>query len=183
MEDISLHILDIAENSIEAGATMIKIEINISKNDDRLILSISDNGRGMDEETINMVKDPFFSTKTVRTKRFGLGIPLLAQSAEQCNGKFSIKSELGRGTIITAEFQLSHIDMKPLGDIGSTMMILIGGHPDRDFSLSYSENGFSYKIETTEIKRELGEVPINQPDVLKLIKEDINIAIKNRSLK
>jgi len=178
MEDLSLHILDIAENSIDAGAAKVEIEIIINKNADRLILNIRDNGRGMDEDTIKMARDPFFSTKTERKKKFGLGIPLLAQSAEECNGRFTINSELGKGTAIKAEFRLSHIDMKPIGDIGSTMTVLIGGHPDRDFSLSYEENGFSYKLETRELKNELGDVPINLPDVLKLIREDINSAIK-----
>jgi anti-sigma regulatory factor (Ser/Thr protein kinase) len=181
MEDISLHILDIAENSIDAGAGRVEIKIIINESDDRLILKISDNGKGMDEETIRMVKDPFFTTKTVRRKRFGLGIPLLAQAAEECNGKFSIESEVGKGTVITAEFQHSHIDIKPLGDIGSTMTVLIGGHPEIYFLLSYEKDGFSYKLDTEELKKELNDVPINLPDVLKLIREDINSALKGET--
>lgn len=178
MEDLSLHILDIAENSIDAGATKVEIEIIINKDEDRLILIIRDNGKGMDEDTIKMVKDPFFSTKNMRKKRFGLGIPLLAQSAEECNGRFSINSEYGKGTVIIAEFKISHIDMKPLGDIGSTMMVLIGGHPEIDFSISYKDNSFSYKLDTEDLKKELDGVPINLSDVLTLIREDINSAIK-----
>ncbi|MCL4536241.1 MAG: ATP-binding protein [Nitrospirae bacterium] len=178
MEDLSLHMLDIAENSIDAGATRVEIEITISKSADRLVLKIRDNGKGMDEETIRKVKDPFFTTKTVRAKKFGLGIPLLAQAAEECNGRFLIDSEIGKGTVIAAEFQRSHIDMKPLGDIGSTMAVLISGHPEIDFLLSYERNGFSYRLDTDELKEELNDVPINLPDVLRLIKDDINSALK-----
>jgi anti-sigma regulatory factor (Ser/Thr protein kinase) len=181
MEDLSLHILDIAENSIDAGAKKVEIEIIARAADDRLILRIRDDGRGMDEDMIRMVKDPFFTTKTVRQKKFGLGIPLLAQAAEECNGKFSIESEVGKGTVITAEFQHSHVDIKPLGDIGSTMTVLIGGHPEIDFLFSYEKDGFSYKLDTEELKKELNDVPINLPDVLKLIREDINSALKGET--
>ncbi len=176
MEDLSLHILDIAENSIDAGASRVEIKVTVIITDDRLVLEISDNGRGMEEGAIRRVKDPFFTTKTVR--RFGLGIPLLAQAAEECNGAFLIESHPGRGTVITAAFQNSHIDRKPLGDIGATMAVLIGGHPDIDFLLSCERDGFSYKLDTSELKKELQGVPVNLPDVLKLIKEDINSALK-----
>lgn len=178
MEDLSLHILDIAENSIDAGAGRVEIRIIINTDNDKLMIKISDDGKGMDEETIRKVKDPFFTTKTVRQKKFGLGIPLLAQAAEECNGRFSIESKVGEGTVITAEFQQSHIDMKPLGDIGSTMAVLIGGHPEIDFLLSYERDDFSYRLDTIELKNELNDVPINLPDVLKLIKDDINSALK-----
>ncbi|MCL4457160.1 MAG: ATP-binding protein [Nitrospirae bacterium] len=178
MEDLSLHMLDIAENSIDADATKVEIKVVVNEADDRFTLIITDNGKGIDAETLKMVKDPFFSTKTVRKKKFGLGIPLLAQAAEECNGAFRIESHQDRGTVITAVFQNSHIDRKPLGDIGATMAVLIGGHPDMDFLLSYERNGLSYKLNTVELKKELQDVPINLPDVLKLIKEDINSALK-----
>lgn len=180
MEDLSLHMLDIAENSIDADATKVEIKIVINEADDRLTLTISDNGKGMDAETIKMVKDPFFSTKTVRKKKFGLGIPLLAQAAEECDGTFLIESHPDRGTVITAAFQNSHIDRKPLGDIGATMAVLIGGHPDIDFLLFCARDGFSYKLDTSELKKELQGAPVNLPDVLKLIKEDINSALKGK---
>jgi anti-sigma regulatory factor (Ser/Thr protein kinase) len=175
MEDLSLHILDIAENSIDAGASRIEIELRIKKSEDKLILSIKDNGKGMDDERIKLLKDPFFTTKKVR--RFGLGIPLLAQSAEECNGRFIVESKPGEGTVITAEFQYSHIDRKPIGDIGSTISVLISGHPEKDFIFLYKRNGFTYCFDTEEFKKELNDVPINLPAILKLIKEDINSAI------
>jgi len=178
MEDLSLHILDIAENSIDADAVKVEIKIVVNEADDRFTLTISDNGKGMDAETLKMVRDPFFSTKTARKKKFGLGIPLLAQAAEECNGAFLMESDAGKGTVITAVFQNSHIDRKPLGDIGATMAVLIGGHPDIDFLLSCEIDGLSYKLDTVELKKELQGVPINLPDVLKLIKEDINDALE-----
>jgi anti-sigma regulatory factor (Ser/Thr protein kinase) len=176
MEDLSLHILDIVENSIEAEADKIEIEIVINMSENKLILRIKDNGKGMGDETIRTIRDPFFTTKKVR--RFGLGIPLLAQSAEECGGNLDIKSKCGEGTTITAEFQYSHVDRKPIGDIGATMAVLIAGHPEKHFTFSYKRNSFSYVFDSEEIKKELGGIPINLPSVLKLIKEDINSAIK-----
>jgi hypothetical protein len=130
----------------------------------------------MDEDAIKMVRDPFFTTKTVR--RFGLGIPLLAQAAEECSGRLLIESRPAEGTIITAKFQHSHIDRRPLGDMGATMAVLVGGHPETDFLFIYERDGFSYRLDTSELKKELNDVPINLPDVLKLIKDDINEALK-----
>ncbi len=176
MEDLSLHILDIAENSIDAGAGRIEITIVNSAGEDRFMLRVKDNGRGMDQETISRLRDPFFTTKTVR--RFGLGIPLLAQFAEECDGGLSIESKQGEGTTITAEFRQGHIDRKPLGDVGSTMMVLVGGHPELDFLLDYSADGVSYTFDTAKLKGDLQDVPINLPDVLKLIREDINEALR-----
>jgi anti-sigma regulatory factor (Ser/Thr protein kinase) len=175
MEDLSLHILDIAENSIDAGANRIEIELKVKRSEDKLILKIKDNGKGMDDEIIKLLKDPFFTTKKVR--RFGLGIPLLAQSAEECNGQFIVESKPNKGTTITAEFQYSHIDRKPIGDVGSTISVLISSHPEKDFIFLYERNGFIYRFDTEEFKKKLEEVPINLPAVLKLIKEDINSAI------
>jgi anti-sigma regulatory factor (Ser/Thr protein kinase) len=176
MEDLSLHILDIVENSVDAGATKIDIIIKESHAEDLLTLSIRDNGKGMDAETLERVIDPFFTTKT--TRRFGLGIPLLKQSAEECRGSFGIESSPGVGTFITATMQLSHIDRKPLGDTGTTVMVLIAGHPDIDFSLTYLKNSFRYEFDSKALKDMLSEVPINLPHVLSLIRDEINGAIQ-----
>ncbi len=175
MEDLSLHILDIAENSIDAGATEIDIIIKESSAEDLLTFSLLDNGRGMDAETLEKVSDPFFTTKKVR--RFGLGIPLLKQAAEECNGVFSLESSPGRGTLIAVVFQRSHIDRKPMGNIGATMVVLVSGHPDIDFTLTYVRDDFSYQFDSSAVKKALDGVPINLPDVLKLIKGDINEAV------
>ena len=172
MEDLSLHLLDIAENSIDAGADRIEMRIEEDSVKDLLLLEVRDNGRGMDEETMVKVTDPFYTTKTVR--RVGLGLPFLSQAAKECDGKFSITSERGRGTTISASFTRSHIDRKPLGDIAATMVVLVTGHPDIDFVLEYKRDGFCYRFDTAEIKHELGEIPISTPVVLEIIKKDIN---------
>lgn len=176
MEDLSLHILDIAENSLAAGASKVEISIREDSSEDVLILEVKDNGKGMDEELLRIVYDPFFTTKTVR--RVGLGIPLLKQSAEECGGGLTIRSEEGKGTTINARFRLSHIDMKPLGDIGATIMVLIAGNPDVNFVLEYNKEGRMFRFDTEEIKAELEGVPINLPSVLGKIKEMVNYGIK-----
>jgi anti-sigma regulatory factor (Ser/Thr protein kinase) len=172
MEDLSLHILDIVENSITAGASRVKIRIIEDIKGNLLIIEISDNGRGMDEDTIKMAYDPFFTTKT--TRRVGLGVPLLAQAARESNGNISITSEKEKGTTIIANFQYNHIDRKPLGDIGKTLIVLIAAHPEIDFVFEHRRNDHIYQIDTTEIKRDLEDVPINNPEVIKLIKDDID---------
>lgn len=175
MEDLSLHILDIAENSLAAGAN--RIEINIRESDDLLVLEVRDNGGGMDEEILKMVSDPFFTTKTVR--KVGLGIPLLKQAAEECGGELTIHSEKGKGTIITAKFKRSHIDLKPMGDIGATIMVLIASNPDIDIVLEYNNEGQIYRFDTKKLRANIEGMPINLPTILSIVKEEINKGIRN----
>ncbi len=176
MEDLSLHILDIAENSIEAGATRIDISVEENTKDDLLIMEVRDNGRGMDAATMKAVTDPFFTTKTVR--RVGLGLPFLKQAAEECEGNFSIESEKGKGTAVSVTFRNSHLDRKPLGDMAASLMVLIAGNPGVDVVFTFNKDGFTYRLDTREIRAELEEVPINAPEVLKLIREDIDEGLK-----
>ena len=176
MQDLSLHILDIAENSVAAGAHLVEIVIEEDTATDRLALDIRDDGAGMDEDLMKKVADPFFTTKTVR--RIGLGIPLLKQAAEECEGDFAIISGKGKGTTIKASFRRSHIDRKPLGDVAATLMVLIAGNPDVDFVLEYRADGSLYRFDTKQIREELGEVPVNAPSVLKAIREEIERGIK-----
>ncbi len=177
MEDLSLHILDIAENSIAAKADLINIEIVEDERADTLTIRITDNGVGMDEETLKRVLDPFFTTKRVRN--FGLGIPLLAQSAEECNGRLSIISTPGGGTKIQATFQRSHMDMKPLGDLGATIVTLIAGHPEIDYELIYKKADYTYEINTAELKRGLEDQDITSPPILDFIKNHVNSGISH----
>jgi len=172
MEDLSLHILDIAENSIDAGATRVEITVEEDTEKDMLSMEVRDNGQGMDETTLTMVADPFFTTKTVR--RVGLGLPFLKQASEECEGRFSIVSEKGKGTAISVSFRRSHIDRKPMGDMGATIMVLIAGNPSIDFVFHYRKDDYHYRLETEPLKEELSGVPINSPEILTIIKEDIN---------
>ena len=172
MQDLSLHILDIAENSINASASEIRIKIVEDTRENILFIEISDNGKGMDEETIRKVYDPFFTTKAC--KRTGLGLPLLAQSAKDCNGHLDIKTEKGRGTVINVSFQYDHIDRKPLGDIGNTLIVLIASHPEIDLIYEHRRNDSEYRLSTSDIRKELDGIPVNSPAVISFIKDDIN---------
>jgi signal transduction histidine kinase len=128
MEDVSLHILDIVENALSAGAKNVLIRLTQGKREDRLVLEVTDNGSGMDKETVRQSLDPFFTTK--RDKKVGLGLPFLAQAAEEAGGKLEVQSAPGKGTTVTATFGLSHIDRKPLGNIEETMRCLKATHPE-----------------------------------------------------
>lgn len=135
MEDLSLHILDVVENAIRAKARMVKIRLVENTPADLLILEIGDDGKGMDEATERQCVDPFFTTK--EGKSVGLGLSLLAQSAEETGGKLLIESTKGKGTQIIATYQLSHIDRRPLGDLEGTIRCLKGTHPEINFSYEY----------------------------------------------
>ncbi len=172
MQDLSLHILDIAENSITAGADRITIKIVEDVKSNLFLLEISDNGKGMDQEMFEHACDPFYTTRT--TRKVGLGIPLLAQTARECNGDIKITTEKGKGSTITATFQYNHIDRKPIGDIEKTMIVLIASNPDIDFILEHKKNDDTYILDTSYIKKELDGVPINTPEVIRIIKDDIS---------
>ena len=131
MKELSLHLLDIAQNSISAGAGNIEIYVCESVEKDRMILSITDDGRGMSKDFLSRVADPFTTTR--KTRKVGMGIPLFKLAAELTGGTFSIDSTLGKGTVVTAVFIPSHIDMPPLGDMTGTMLALIQGSPQLEF--------------------------------------------------
>jgi hypothetical protein len=169
MEDLSLHILDVVENSTAAGATLIEIRIRLDSQRDLLEIRIKDNGRGMDTRMAQAATDPFVTTRT--TRRVGLGLPFLKQATEEAGGTFAIHSALGRGTEIVASFKAGHIDRKPLGDIAATMVALILGNPDIDFLYEGDFDGITASLDTRETKEQLGEVPITDPAVLSLIQE------------
>lgn len=169
MEDLSLHILDIAENSIDAGARTIDILIEEKAADDTLVLTIADDGKGIDPAAVGQVADPFYTTRT--TRRVGLGLPLLDAAARAANGSMEVRSVPGQGTHVTATFQLSHIDRKPLGKISETITTLIAGRPDIDISYRHERNGASVSFHTLEFKRRLGDLPMNSADMLNVIRQ------------
>lgn len=171
MEELSLHILDIVENSIAAKADKIEIRISEDKKKDLLFIEVIDNGIGMDQETVNKVLDPFYTTKKVRP--FGLGIPLLSEAAKAANGRFSVKSKKGKGTKIRADFQFSHIDRQPLGDIQQTIITLVMGNPEVDLIFVYKKDGHEYRLDTRELKVRLKETPINSLSGIQMVREDL----------
>jgi len=171
MEDISLHILDIIENSVSAKASKIEIIISEDKKMDLLSIEISDNGEGMDEGTVKKVLDPFFTSKTAR--RFGLGLPLLSEAAKAANGNLSLKSEKGKGTKIKAKFKYSHIDRKPLGNISQTIITSIIGNPEIDLIYIHKKNSHKCYFDTRKIKAQLKDKPLNSPEGIRMLKEDL----------
>lgn len=177
MEDISLHILDIAENSVASGATLITINIVEKISEDRFVVTIEDNGRGMTEEFVKNILDPFCTTRT--TRKVGFGLSFLAQSARETGGDIRIESVPSKGTIVTAEFIPSHIDMKPLGNIADTIITLIAGNPQIDFLFTYVRDSRTYQLDTREICAALDDVPINSSEVLSAIRGDLMEAIND----
>ncbi|MCX7974312.1 MAG: ATP-binding protein [Candidatus Aminicenantes bacterium] len=177
MEDLSLHILDIAENSVEAGATWVKISLIEDRKTDLLQLEIEDNGRGMSAEECRQALNPFYTTR--KTRRFGLGLPFLLEACQAAGGQLSLESSPGQGTKVIATFRLSHIDLKPLGDIPLTIIALIAGHPEIDWQYYHRRNDWEFKFDSKEFKENYPEIAINHPMALKAIRNFIN---KNLSL-
>ena len=169
LPEISLNILDIANNSIRAGANLIEIEIRIHKDTNKLLLIITDNGSGMNKDMMANVEDPFFTSRT--TRNIGLGIPFLKSAALITGGSFNIESEPGEGTKISAEFVLSHIDCMPLGDISSTIYALIISNAQIDFIYTYKLDNKSFQLDTRQFRNILGSIPLDVPEVSAYIME------------
>ncbi len=176
MRDLSLHILDIVQNSIKARASVITLHIGEMTNN-TLVLEIDDNGVGMDYDLLTKVEDPFVTSRT--TRKIGLGIPLLKESALKCEGKFNINSEINIGTKVFATFSINHIDRLPIGDISETMITVISANPDIHLILFLDSLKGEFKLDTNEINKMLNGVSINEFAVLKWLKEYIDEGIKN----
>ena len=163
VRELSLHILDILQNSREAGATLVRLTLDENRTSDRLTIEVEDNGRGMTEETLKRVRDPFYTTRT--TRHVGLGLPLFAAAAERCNGSLELDSSPGRGTRVTATFQLNHLDRAPMGDIVDTIMSFLMGEPPCDLVFVHRRDGGEFTLDTREVRRELGPVELSHPSV------------------
>lgn len=172
MTEISLNILDVAENSTKAGAALVTITVDADFEADQLTVSIEDNGCGMTPEQVERVTDPFFTSRT--TRKVGLGVPFFKYAAESTGGSFQIESTVGVGTTVTATFTLSHIDRMPLGDISSTIHTLVVYHPDTDFVYHYRYNGKSFTMDTREFKEILGDISFDTPEISAYILEFLN---------
>lgn len=171
MIDLSLHLMDIIQNSIVVGSSYVEVVIKAESDKNCLTLSIQDDGCGMTEETIKKVTDPFFTTRT--TRKTGLGIPLFAAAAEMAGGNLKIESEVGVGTTVTATFMIDNIDRKPLGDIADTMSSLIMAHPEMEFHLILTVDDSSFEFRTEEAKEQIGGLPINDVEIIAFIKSMI----------
>jgi anti-sigma regulatory factor (Ser/Thr protein kinase) len=153
MKEIALHILDIAENSITAGADRVELSIELKQAEKALQIAIIDNGKGMSKEVLNMTADPFFTSRT--TRKVGLGIPLLRQHAEMTGGWVEVRSEENRGTKVTAMFDVGHPDIQPLGDIAGCWWLLVSGNQETDIVLKGETDSGSFEIGSEEVRAEL----------------------------
>jgi hypothetical protein len=173
MKELSLNILDIVENSVKAKAKNVKIEI--FETAETLKFSVSDDGTGMKKDFLRNVTDPFTTTRT--TRPVGLGIPLLKLAAEQTGGKIEIASRHideypdSHGTVTSAVFFKNHIDMVPLGDIVETVVTLIQCNPDIDFIFTHETTKGRVELDTKQLRKILGDVPLNNIEVILWIKE------------
>lgn len=174
MRELSLNILDIAQNSVKANAG--KIFISISARNGLLKISVKDNGSGMTPEFLKNVEDPFTTTRT--TRKVGLGIPLFKMAAKSAGGDFKIDSKPNEGTQVTATFKIDHIDRMPLGNVGETLASLILTNPEKDFYLDYEVENRKYEFNTPDLKEFLENVPIESPEIIAYIKDTINENIK-----
>lgn len=176
MKELSLHILDIAENSVGANATNIVICVVEDLIADRLKIEIEDNGKGIAPEMIDKVLDPFTTSRT--TRKVGLGIPLLKAAAEMCAGGLTLESTVGVGTKITVEFQHSHIDRMPIGDLPGTILQLVVGYQKINWKFVYRVNDKEFIFDDAILKRELADINLSEPVVIAFIRQEIENGIQ-----
>lgn len=170
MRELSLHILDALQNSLEAGANRVELEIEEDPLADRLHITIRDNGRGMSAEQLARAFDPFYTTR--KTRHVGLGLPLFKAAAQRCNGDVTLTSQEGRGTTLEATFQYSHIDRAPLGDMARTLLaFLLAGRSD--LAYRHRRGGREFAFDTAEIRTALGGLPFSHPEVRRWLEEFI----------
>ena len=170
MQELSLNILDIAQNSIVANATLIEIGVEVDENY-FLAITVRDNGKGMDQETVENVINPFFTSRT--TRKVGLGVPFFKQAAEDTGGSFHIESQVGKGTTIKAVFDTSNIDYTPLGEVWDTVAILIQMNETIDFVYSVKKDGEEFVCDTRQLREIMEGMPLSDLNVVQWIKEFI----------
>ncbi len=174
-----MHILDIVENSVNAGATQVTVSIEENQKLDRLNIEITDNGKGMDDAMVGKALDPFVTTK--EGKRVGLGLSMLSEAARKAGGEMTMDSRPGKGTSIRATFELTHLDRQPLGDMTETMITLIIGNPDVEFRYSHKTNTSTLTWSTARIREVFGDVFRSRPDVIDFIREEL--VFNNQNIK
>ena len=175
MRELSLHILDIAENGITAGADCIQILVDENRRQDLLTLAVTDNGRGMPPEKLNHPTDPFITSRT--TRRVGMGLSLLAAAAERCDGKLEIETEAGQGTRVAATFRYSHIDRAPVGDMAATITTLILGNPGIDFVYTHIIDGAEFTLDTRDLREGPTDNSLADPVLLQRLTQNIRDAL------
>lgn len=170
MRELSLHILDILQNSAEAGATLVELAIEEDLTSDRLTILVRDNGRGIPADTLSHVFNPFYTSR--KTRHVGLGLPLLKAAAERCEGDVTIESVMGSGTTLKATFRHSHIDRAPLGDIASTIITFMLGQ-GCDLVFSHRVDGREFTLDTRAVSAALGDIPLSHPQVAQWLRTHV----------
>jgi hypothetical protein len=179
MKNLSMHIMDIFQNSIRANATLISLDIEEDNQQKLLRLTFTDNGDGMTDEMVDRVTDPFVTTR--KTRKVGLGIPLLMQNAERTGGSLRVSSTPNQGTTVVAEFFSDHIDMPSLGDVAGAVLLTATSHPEKEFLYRHTINLKTYCFSTIEVKNVLGKLPINSPEIYSYLHEMISENLKEIS--
>jgi len=176
MVELSLHVLDIVQNSVEAEARTIRVSVRDSLDENVIHLNIEDDGKGMDPDLTVRVSDPFFTTRT--TRKVGLGIPLLKQVAEASDGELTISSEIGKRTTVTARFHRDHVDRPPLGDMAATIAVALATNPGIRFVYQHEGPGGEFVFDSMEVQWVLGDVPVTDPAVVQWVKQYLRDRIK-----
>ncbi len=182
MHELSLHILDIVENSTGAGADTVMVTVEEDSERDCLRICVADNGRGMDATMVASVLDPFVTSRT--TRKVGLGLPLMEMTTSMCGGHLKVESEPGAGTVVDASWQLSHLDRPPLGNIYFTLKTILVMNPDIHFTYCHRVDGNTFSLDSQEIKNALGDLPMTCPEVLEwldgYLKDNLSILYGGR---
>ena len=171
MNELALHILDLAQNSIRAKAKLVHIKLTEKPADDEYLIEISDDGEGMSDEQLAMANDPFFTSRT--TRKVGLGLPLIQQNAEATAGNFQLSSEKNKGTHLRVKFGFHHIDRPILGDMASTLLILATNEQQIDFVYTHETPKGDFQLDTREVKKSLGDIPLSNPQIRKFLMDMI----------
>jgi len=169
MLELSIHVLDIVQNSVAAGATRIEIHVTEDLKRDLMTIEIIDNGKAMDSEMLDKVTDPFTTTK--QDKEVGLGLALISQAAKEAGGGLEVKSVPGQGTTVTASFMLSSIDRMPLGDMKSTILSLVFGSPEIDFAYMHKKGIETCTFDTRDVRKMTGGQLFSDARTIRLVRE------------
>jgi len=169
MRELADNILDIAQNSISAKASLVEIDITVSHEKDTVALRFADDGCGMSAEMAQAVCDPFTTTR--KTRKVGLGLPLLKMTAQATGGDFAIESEIGKGTTVSVSFGLGHIDRPPMGDVPGSLFTLVLMNPAVDFLFVYDYDGKNFTFDTREIRETVAPIPLDNPEISAWIKD------------
>jgi signal transduction histidine kinase len=174
MIDLAMHMMDIAQNSLRAGAETVEIDLTENSRDHTLLFRVKDNGCGMDEETVKKLADPFFTTRT--TRKIGLGVPFLKMTCEQAGGGLTVLSEKGKGSVVEAVYRTDHPDCLPLGDMAGYLVLLLRANPGIRFRFTCRIDEAEFILDSGELKEQ--GIDLQYPQMLDAVREYIRENLK-----